>query len=105
MKGAVEGIILMWRNISLGADNGGRGLQIVPEWKGELVERNAEKDKKELSHVEESFGALAFPISLQGQNIEFYTFCLPAYISRFYFHWFSSSMLYIRTLFFLFFFI
>ena len=50
VKGAVEGIIVMWRNISPGADKGGGGLQIVPEWKGEVAERKADKDSRELSH-------------------------------------------------------
>jgi len=49
VKACVEGIIVMWRNISPQQDKAG-GLQVVPEWKTEVGEKKAEKNKRELSH-------------------------------------------------------
>merc|ERR1719357_1861752 len=49
VKSAVESIIVMWRNITPGQEKAG-DLQVVPEWKGEVGEKKAEKDKRELSH-------------------------------------------------------
>jgi len=49
VKVAVEGIIVMWRNISPGSEKSST-LQVVPEWKGNTIEKKSEKEKRELSH-------------------------------------------------------